>query len=181
MLRLTGEYGDGWIPAWWMKPDEYGAKRQIVADHAAAAGRPAPECSLLPFVLFAESQAAAEEMFEREPLGKLFGLFAMGHLWEQHGLQHPLGNDSKGFVDVIIHDLNADDLRDIAHTIPFEMVKEVLFIGNTEELAQQFEGYARNGLEHVVLANITGVVGGMDEIMARGMELPLLKNVLSEL
>lgn len=27
----------------------------------------------------------------------------------------------------------------------------------------------------------TGVVGGMSEIMARGMELPVLKNVLSEL
>ena len=181
MLRLTGQYGDGWLPAWWMKPDEYGAKRQIIADHAAAAGRPAPESSLLPFVLFAESQDAAAEMFEREPLGKLFGLFAMGHIWEAHGLQHPLGNDSKGFVDVIIHDLDPDDLRDIAHTIPFDMVKEVLFIGNTEELASQFEGYARNGLEHIVLANLTGVVGGMNEIMARGMELPVLKNVLSDL
>ena len=86
MLRLTGEYGDGWIPAWWMKPEEYGAKRQIIADHAAAAGRPAPVNSLLPFVLFAESRDAAAEMFEREPLGKLFGLFAMGHMWEAHGL-----------------------------------------------------------------------------------------------
>jgi phthiodiolone/phenolphthiodiolone dimycocerosates ketoreductase len=105
----------------------------------------------------------------------------MGHMWEAHGLQHPLGNDSKGFVDVIIHDLDPGDLRDLAATIPFEMVKEVLFIGNSDELARQFEGYARNGLEHIVLANITGVVGGMDEIMARGMELPVLKNVLAEL
>jgi phthiodiolone/phenolphthiodiolone dimycocerosates ketoreductase len=61
------------------------------------------------------------------------------------------------------------------------MVKEVLFIGNSDELAAQFEAYARHGLEHVVLANITGVVGGMDGRMARGMELPVLKNVLSEL
>ena len=82
---------------------------------------------------------------------------------------------------MIIHDLDANDLRDLADTIPFDMVKEVLFIGNSEELATQFEGYAKNGLEHIVLANITGVVGGMDEIMARGMELPTLKNVLSEL
>ena len=118
MLRLTGEYGDGWIPAWWMTPEEYGAKREIIAGHAAAAGRPTPECSLLPFVLFAESADAAAEMFEREPLGKLFGLFAMGHMWEAHGLEHPLGNDSKGFVDVIIHDLDPDELRDIAQDHP---------------------------------------------------------------
>ena len=61
------------------------------------------------------------------------------------------------------------------------MVQQVLFIGNAEELGQQFEAYARNGLEHIVLANLTGVLGGMDEIMARGMELPMLKQMLSDL
>ena len=181
MLRLTGQYGDGWIPAWWMTPEEYGEKRAIIAAHAEAAGRPAPTNSLLPFVLFSESRDAAAEMFEREPLGKLFGLFAMGSMWEAHGLDHPLGNDSKGFIDVVIHGLDADDLRDIAPTIPFEMVCEVLFVGNADELAAQFEGYARNGLEHVVLANITGVVGGMDEIMARAMDLPQLTAALHDL
>jgi phthiodiolone/phenolphthiodiolone dimycocerosates ketoreductase len=45
--------------------EEYGEKRKIIADHAAAAGRPAPVSSLLPFVLFAESRDAAAEMFER--------------------------------------------------------------------------------------------------------------------
>ena len=62
------------------------------------------------------------------------------HMWEAHGLQHPLGNDSQGFVDVIIHDLDPDELRDIAHTIPFEMVQEVLFVGNTEELDRPVRG-----------------------------------------
>ncbi|CAN0349098.1 unnamed protein product, partial [Phaeothamnion confervicola] len=181
MLRLTGQYGDGWIPAWWMTPDEYGANLATVAKHAAAAGRPTPEASLLPFIIFAESIDRAAAMFEDEPLGKLFGLFAMGSMWEANGLTHPLGNDSKGFIDVIIHDLSPDDLRDLAPTIPFEMVQQVLFIGNADELAGQFEAYARNGLEHVVLANLTGVIGGMDEIMARAMELPKLKAVLSEL
>ncbi len=181
MLRLTAEYGDGWIPAWGMTPEEYGEKYRVIAEHAAACGRPTPEASLLPFIVFAESQDAAAQMFDKEPLGKLFGLFAMGSVWEKYGLQHPLGNDSKGFVDVIMHDLNPDDLRDLAKTIPFEMVTEVLFVGNAEELGQQFEGYARNGLEHVVLANATGIVGGLDEIMARALELPTLKNVLSDL
>jgi phthiodiolone/phenolphthiodiolone dimycocerosates ketoreductase len=181
MLRLTGQYGDGWIPAWWMSPEEYGEKLGIVATHASDAGRPTPTASLLPFLLFAESQERAAEMFEAEPLGKLFGLFAMGSMWEANGLTHPLGNDSKGFIDVIIHDLSADDLRDIAPTIPFEMVTQVLFVGNTEELTGQFEAYARNGLEHVVFANLTGVVGGMDEIVARAMDLPMLVAALKEL
>lgn len=61
------------------------------------------------------------------------------------------------------------------------MVCEVLFVGNTDELTAQFEAYARNGLEHVVLANPTGVIAGMDEIMARGMDLPALRIALAEL
>lgn len=181
MLRLTGQYGDGWIPAWGMSAEEYGQKRETVNGHASAAGRPNPVASMLPFTLFAESAARAEEMFEAEPLGKLFGLFAMGSVWEKHGLTHPLGNDSQGFIDVIIHDLDADDLRDIAPTIPWQMVEEVLFVGNAEELATQFEAYAKQGLEYIVMANLTGVVGGMEEIMARGEDLPHLMNTLREL
>ncbi|MEM9034364.1 MAG: LLM class flavin-dependent oxidoreductase [Actinomycetota bacterium] len=181
MLRLAGQYGDGWIPAWWMTAEEYGEKLTTIKGHADAAGRPHPEAGFLPFTLFAESKERAAEMFEAEPVGKLFGLFAMGHIWEANGLEHPLGNDSKGFIDVIIHDLDADELRDLAPTIPFEMVEQVLFIGNAEELATQFEGYAKAGLEHIVMANLTGVVGGMDEIMARGADLPTLVATLREL
>ncbi len=181
MLRLTGQYGDGWIPAWGMSPEEYGQKLGVVADAASAAGRPTPTAAMLPFTLFAESAERAEEMFEAEPLGKLFGLFAMGSVWEEHGLTHPLGNDSKGFIDVIIHDLDPDELRDLAPTIPFEMVQQVLFVGNADELATQFEGYAKAGLEYIVMANLTGVVGGMDEIMARGADLPQLMNTLRDL
>lgn len=42
MLRLTGKYGDGWIPAWSMTPAEYGDKRRIIARAAERAGRPEP-------------------------------------------------------------------------------------------------------------------------------------------
>ena len=181
MLRMTGQYGDGWLPAWGMSAQEYGDKLRTIAGHAEAAGRPTPEAGLLPFVLFSESQERAEEMFEAEPLGKLFGLFAMGHVWERNGLDHPLGNDSQGFIDVVIHGLDPDELRDLAPTIPFQMVKEVLFIGNAEELGEQFSDYAEQGLEHMMMANITGVLGGMDEVMARGADLPQLMAVLREL
>ena len=181
MLKLTGLYGDGWIPAWGMTPEEYGDKLGVIAGHAAGAGRPTPEASLLAFTLFCESQERCEEMFEAEPLGKLIGLFAMGSVWEAHGLEHPLGNDSRGFIDVIMHDLDPDELRDVAGTIPFDMVREVLFIGNAEEMASQFEAYANAGLEHLVLGNLTGVVGGLDEIMARGAEMPMLTAALREL
>ena len=50
--------------------------------------------------------------------------------------------------------------------IPFELVEEFLFIGNANEVAERVSGYAHNGLEHVILGNATGTVGGLDEINA---------------
>ena len=61
------------------------------------------------------------------------------------------------------------------------MVQRVLCVGNADELGRQFGEYAKAGLEHTVLANITGLVGGMDEILARARDLPTLKAVLSDL
>jgi len=48
----------------------------------------------------------------------------------KHSMQHPLRNYSKGFID------------------------------NAEELAGQFEGYAKKGPEYIVLASLTGVGAG---------------------
>ena len=54
MLRLTAQYGDGWIPAWWLSPKEYGEKLSIITEHANSFGRPVPEASYLAFILFCE-------------------------------------------------------------------------------------------------------------------------------
>lgn len=164
MLRLTGQYGDGWIPAWPMTPEIYGQRRQTIFDHAAAAGRPNPTCSLLPFMMLGESKEYIADLMEKDPLGKLFALFCPGYIWKEKGFTHPFGDDSNGFVDIIVHDLDADELRSLAPEMPFELVEEVIFMGSATDIAGRLQGYADNGLEHAVLANLTGVVGGMEEI-----------------
>jgi phthiodiolone/phenolphthiodiolone dimycocerosates ketoreductase len=166
MLRLTGQYGDGWLPAWPMSPEQYGEKRAVIFDWAAKAGRPNPVCSLLPFVMLGQSKEYIAELMEKDPLGKLFALFCPADVWAKRGFKHPFGENTQGFIDLIIHDLNPDDLRDLAPTMPFELVEDVVFLGNAQDVAERLSGYAANGLEHVALANLTGVVGGMEEIEA---------------
>jgi phthiodiolone/phenolphthiodiolone dimycocerosates ketoreductase len=166
MLRLTGQYGDGWIPAWPMSPEEYGAKRATIVDWATKAGRAAPECSLLPFVMLGESKEYIADLMERDPLGKLFALFCPGDVWAKRGYKHPFGEDCKGFIDLIIHDLDPNELRALAPELPFELVEDVVFMGNADDVAGRLEQYGKNGLTHPVLANLTGVVGGVPEIEA---------------
>ena len=164
MLRLTGQYGDGWIPAWPMSPEEYGAKRATIFDWAAKAGRPDPICSMLPFVMLGESKEYIADLMEKDPLGKLFALFCPADVWAKRGFKHPFGDDCKGFIDLIVHDLDPRELRALAPEMPFELVEDVIFLGNAEDVAGRLGGYAQHGMNHVVLCNLTGVVGGITEI-----------------
>jgi phthiodiolone/phenolphthiodiolone dimycocerosates ketoreductase len=181
MLRLAGQYADGWIPAFISSPEQYASKREIMAGHAAAAGRPVPQCGLQPFTILGESKARLQEMFEAEPVAKLFALFREGEHWERHGLEHPLGNESRGFVDVVVHDLDPEMLRDLAPRIPFELLEDVIFMGNAQEIAEQLAPFGPAGLEHLIVANMTGIVGGAEEFMARVAEFPRLIELLRQI
>jgi phthiodiolone/phenolphthiodiolone dimycocerosates ketoreductase len=178
MLRLTGQYGDGWLPAWTVTPEEYGERRDVIARHADAAGRPTPEAGLVVFMVIGESRDRVAQMLEDEPLAKLWALVATAEAWARHGLEHPAGASSRGFVDVVIHDLDPEPLRELAPRIPVELVEEVLFIGNARELADRFAEYARSGCQHLVFAFMTGLVGGMAEVQAR---IPALGALCQEL
>ena len=167
MLGLTGSYADGWLPAFVSSAEEYGEKRAAIEEHAKAAGRPPPQFGFQPFTLLGESKERLEEQFEEQPLAKLFALFREGAHWERNGIEHPLGRDSLGFVDVVVHDLDPEMLRELAPQIPFSLLSDVILMGNVEEITEQLEPYARAGCDHVILANMTGIVGGTDEFMAR--------------
>jgi phthiodiolone/phenolphthiodiolone dimycocerosates ketoreductase len=84
-------------------------------------------------------------------------------------------------VDLIFHDLDPEELRELAPTIPFELVEEFNFMGNATEIAARVSGYGDHGLEHVILGNGTGMVGGLDEINANTKEFLALAAALAEL
>jgi phthiodiolone/phenolphthiodiolone dimycocerosates ketoreductase len=181
MLRLTGEYGDGWIPAWPMSPSSYGDRRRTIAAHADRAGRPVPECALHIGVIIGESRSHVAELMNRDPLGRLHALMCSAEIWAKYGMRHPSGDRCRGLVDLIYHDLDPEQLRELAPTIPFELVEEFMFIGNATEIAERVSGYADNGLEHVILGNATGTVGGLDEISSNTGQLRAVVAALGEL
>jgi len=181
MLRLTGQYADGWMPVWKMAPEQYAAMREVIRHHAETNGRPMPECGLLAPIILGDSRDRIFALYDTDPVSKSFAILAPAQAWERHGLTHPAGASSQGLVDVIIHEFDPEALRKIATEIPPAILDEFNFMGNAEELFETFEGYARAGLEHVVLASVTGVAGGMAEIEARMPELIKLRSMLSKL
>jgi phthiodiolone/phenolphthiodiolone dimycocerosates ketoreductase len=180
MLRLTGRYGDGWIPSSSrMDPAEYASRKAVVAQAASAAGRAEPEAGMVQMIHLGESRDHVYSLMEKQPLGKLAALFRPPDRWQAHGLTHPCATAS-GF-DIIVHQLDPDDLRDLAKVIPGELLEEWWCFGNAEEIAERLSPYADKGLEHVVIANSTGTFGGMDVIGSTAAEFEALPKLLSSL
>ncbi|MBW2422138.1 MAG: LLM class flavin-dependent oxidoreductase [Deltaproteobacteria bacterium] len=149
MLRLTGQYGDGWLPAWRMSPAEYAEKKESVARHAREAGREPPISGLFAPMIIGESRAQLLEHFDENPISKLAAIFVPGERWEHHGLEHPAGRESRGLVDVIVHELDPDELRALAPRIPFELIEEFYFAGNPTELYEHLAPYGEAGCQHM--------------------------------
>jgi len=181
MLRLTGRFGDGWLPAWHMSPEEYGRRRARVFDHAAAAGRPRPECGIVAVTLVGESRRRLAEHFDAEPLARLSALGVAAEDWRAFGLEHPCGATCRGLVDAIPHTVAAERLAEVARAIPFELVERSIFLGGVDELTERFAALARHGLEHAVLCNVAGVVGGVAEAQAREADFAELVKRLKDL
>jgi phthiodiolone/phenolphthiodiolone dimycocerosates ketoreductase len=160
MLRLAGTYGDGWIPGWKLPPQEYGRRRTSIAEWAAKAGRPTPTCSMAAPLVIGECREKLLEQFDAEPLAKTIALLVGAESWQRHGHTHPLDPKSRGFVDTVMHAADPDEIRDLASTIPAEVVDDFLFLGNSEEIASRIDEYVRNGLDHIVIGYFTGIVGG---------------------
>jgi phthiodiolone/phenolphthiodiolone dimycocerosates ketoreductase len=181
MLRLTGMYGDGWLPAWPMTPAVYGERREVMAGHAEAAGRPLPECAMHVAIVLGESHDYVAGLFEKEPLAKLMTLMCAAETWTEHGLSHPGGESCRGLVDAIWHDYDPDELRSLAPKIPVEILDQVFFMGNVEEIVERLEGYAVHGLQHIVFANSTGLVGGQSEAIMNAPQFFQLRKAVNDL
>jgi phthiodiolone/phenolphthiodiolone dimycocerosates ketoreductase len=156
MLRLTGEHADGWLPAWPMSAEEYADKLRTVSDVAAAAGRPTPEAGLYANVLLGESRDAVLDALDADPISKLRALGAPGWLWAKHGVAHPGGPTSRGFVDLVVHEHDPDSLRELAPRIPSALLADLWFVGNQAEVIDRIRTYELAGCEHIVLADASG-------------------------
>jgi phthiodiolone/phenolphthiodiolone dimycocerosates ketoreductase len=163
MLDLAGRFADGWIPCGLSVPT-YDASYRHVCDRAAELGRPAPIASMFPLTVFGDSRDQVMDRFERQPMSRLVALFGPADMWRRHGLEHPAGSRCRGFPDVIPHALGLDELRDVAKRIPEGLLDEFLFIGNAQEVGRQLSAYGEVGLAHVVLADMTGLVQGLEDM-----------------
>ena len=178
MLRLAGLYGDGWLPLG-LSPRQYGTALGTVREAAAAAHRPTPTASLVLITMFSSSRGRLVEEINSAPLSKMLMLFASADVWRQYGLQHPAGPDCRGFVDVVPHDLEPDLIHRALADVPIEMFEKFVTLGNADEVASRIGEWQTNGLEHVVIADYSGVSGPVERATEHLPELHRLPGLLA--
>ncbi|MDF1540946.1 MAG: LLM class flavin-dependent oxidoreductase [Candidatus Thorarchaeota archaeon] len=157
MLKITAEYGDGWIPTL-LQPKDYGEKLQTIQNHRKKLDKTGPfTAALWNWVLLDEDMSECERMM-RDPIAKAFALLYPSSEWKRLGFEHPFGEDFYSLRDYIPmrHDRETT-LKAMEH-VPDEILREFYMLGDAEAIIKQLEKYTEVGLEHIVLWNVTAMM-----------------------
>ncbi|WAJ43378.1 LLM class flavin-dependent oxidoreductase [Mycobacterium sp. Aquia_216] len=181
MLRLTGTYADGWLPLP-SSVERYREQFGIIKAAATSADRPTPVASLVPATILGDSREQVLQTLEQLPVARLIAYYLPAATWRTYGLDHPGGPDCRGQADIIPHTIEPERLAEIADTIPVELVEELAWLGNADEIAERIAPYAESGATHLLLGDVTGTTYAPEEA-ARviGEQLPRLRELLQEL
>jgi phthiodiolone/phenolphthiodiolone dimycocerosates ketoreductase len=154
MLRLTGQYGDGWFPTMVPSPQEYKARLEVVRSAARDAGR--DPASITPalhqFVAIAPTRREAQAML-RTKLARLVALVgAPAAEWRRLDVEHPFGEHYRGYVDFVPEQYDRRTLDEAIASVPPQLVGHGLVVGTPEEVVAQLRAFGEAGARHVVLS-----------------------------
>jgi phthiodiolone/phenolphthiodiolone dimycocerosates ketoreductase len=155
MLEITGRYADGWLPEF-LPLDDYRGRLQRIEQARAVAGRSAEPFTpgmYAKLVLTDEHEAAHALM--KTPLLRILALTQPAEAFARHGVTHPLGEQAFGVRDFIPVRYSRDQILGLIDGVPPAVVEAGVLHGTPEDVAQQLAAYARVGLRHIVLWNVT--------------------------
>jgi phthiodiolone/phenolphthiodiolone dimycocerosates ketoreductase len=104
MLKLTGRYADGWLPMLPAvpTPQQYAARLAEIRRAASDAGRD-PEAitpALMAPTVVAPTAKKARALLNSR-IVRYWALMFPAQRWQEMGLEHPLGTDFGGFVELV--------------------------------------------------------------------------------
>jgi phthiodiolone/phenolphthiodiolone dimycocerosates ketoreductase len=152
MLRLTGQYGDGWYPSEITSPEEYAVKLKTIRDIARDAQRDPDAITPAIFLLIAVAPTEREvrRMLDTKP-ARLLALGASAQQWQKVGAQHPFGEHFRGAVDWMPEQYDRPMLEQALAAVPPELTGSGLLWGTPQQVAQKLRVFGEAGVRHVVL------------------------------
>lgn len=154
MLRITGRYGDAWVPFVISQPKDYGAALESVRAAASNAGR--NPLAILPAanrpIVTGRTRDDVEEALDGV-LMRTWALSAPADVWARHGAQHPLGATFSGVQDLVPQTIDKQTALDYAAQAPASLMKEICFHGTPADVLDQVADWRDHGLRYLLVLN----------------------------
>jgi phthiodiolone/phenolphthiodiolone dimycocerosates ketoreductase len=161
MLRLTGQYADGWFPHLVASPEEYAEKLDAIRAAAEEAGRdpqaitPALDQYTMVAPTVQEARALLETKFGRYASGLLF---ASAEEWRKVGAEHSFGEHYGGPSDIVPERYDRKTLEEGIATVPPELIGYGFLWGTPERVAEKLRAFGEVGLRHAVVVSWSTMV-----------------------
>jgi len=155
MLEMTGRLGDGWLPSG-LNLDLYREGLGIIRDSAKRAGRDPDEITpaLYTYVFLDEDHAECHRMLGT-PMAKNFALILPPEMFRRYGVQHPFGENYNGLLEFVPTRYDRKTMLEALEKVPTKLCEDNFLHGTPDEVIGQIENYAKIGLKHVALNNMT--------------------------
>ena len=174
MLKLTAEFGDGWIPTI-LNPASYGKRLKVIHNHRKKLDRDGKFTAALWNWCILDNDLSECENMMNTPLAKAFALLLPGVEWNRLGHTHPFGEDFHSLTDYIPMRYDRETALDAINQVPIEVLREFYMAGDADTIIGMLEAYAKQGLEHIILWNSTG----MFDLEKTRSSYKILKEVLA--
>lgn len=159
MLRLTGQYGDGWYPSAITSPQDYAAKLDLVRAAARDAGRDpaAITPALHRFLVVGETDEDVQVLLRSAPV-RFFGMLAPPETWHAAGTPNPLGEHLNAMVDLVPDRIDERTVTQALASVPDSVLTGgPLLIGTPDQVLNRIRDFAQAGVRHIVLAPVSGL------------------------
>jgi len=154
MLEITAEYGDGWIPTL-LQPKDFGKKLRTIQDFRKKKNIDREfTAALWNWCILDEDESVCERLMNTD-LAKAFALLLPDSEWKKHGYSHPFGDDFHSLTDYIPMRYDKAQVMDAIAEVPKEILEDFYMTGDAESIIKQLEEYVLQGLDHIILWNIT--------------------------
>jgi len=155
MLRLAGRYGDGWLPGQKVDAAEYGRRLDVIRAARAEAGRSGELVATQTLlVALGPSRDAVLAKAMRSPVCAATVLGAPAAAWSALGLEHPLGKEHVGFLDLVPTRIHQPAIDRALATMRPELLEGQLYLGSVDEVVAQAAPLVAAGCRHFILANM---------------------------
>lgn len=159
MLRLTGQYADGWWPMGAYTPEDYAAKLAAVREAADRAGRdPMAIVPALTAICLIGDEDELEDMLQA-PLVKSILLMLTARDLQQFGYRHPMGEHWRGVMDFDPGILTRERLIAFCADVDTQAIRDIFPCGSPKQVAARIKEYCDAGMRVFKLMEYGGMAG----------------------